>query len=179
MPQLKIVGKNELITITVEQAENLAGKRWGKEGGVPTADKKDLVRINGVADFSVGDIRNIFYDEKNTYDEKTHQNVESLAACKKRQDEVRKWKPIEKAERMIKTYCYLMYKANGNEGRVIEDPTYSKLIKPLLEYFEKNKNDHYAPKEIWEKEIPRASTISTDILGWQTLGQKLNRGGCD
>ena len=65
--------------------------------------------------------------------------------------------PIQKAERMLKTYCYLCYRSKGNEGEakdvMFEDPLYSKLMKPLVKYFEENPNEINAPRELYEKLI--------------------------
>ena len=172
MPILKLIG-SEPIQITETQANNIAQMRWGRNGQRPTAEPTDSVELPNVGVFQVKDVRAILSDQKENVPQYVERNHNQLMRCLKRREEVSKWSPLKKAERMLKTYCYLVYRAKGNKGKakdvMFKDPIYSKLMKPLVEFFEKNPKAHYAPREIYEEYIETKTLHIKNVDGWKQL----------
>lgn len=180
MPQLKITGG---ITARVSEleADSIAEMRWGKNGGKPTADPNSSFTIENVGTFQVKDVRAIIDDDtvqQQVYAEINERNRENYEKCLERREKVKGWNPIQKSERMLKTYCYLLYRARGNKGdskeAMFRDPLYSELMRTLVKYFEANPKEHYAPREIYQKLIPTQKLSIPSVSGWKTFAEFKN-----
>jgi len=181
MPILKIVGSSG-IKITKEQAIEIRKMKWGINGGNPTASPTEGITIDGLGSFQVKDVRNILNDDR---DSNMNKAIEDrMENQKSKQEEIdsyrvriKTWSSFKKAERMLKTYCYLCYRANGGVGRardvMMKDPIFSLLMKPLVEYFENNPKEHHAPREVYEKLLKSGEPAKKVADGWQSVGQAI------
>lgn len=131
-------------------ADQVAEMKWGKNGGNQTASPSTPVFFDGVGKFPLSDVRNIVNVAVESY-ENTH--VEIMEKCTARRNQVKKWDPLKKAERILKTYAYIAFRSRGNkifQADMLQDPIYSKLISPILEFFENNPKSYYCPGDVYE-----------------------------
>ena len=174
MPTLNLRGGKK-IHIDKVTADKIAEMKWGRNGGKPTANSHDMIEFDKIGKFEVYDVRSIINEDKEDYKmlENNERYYEYINICQQRREQVQKWTPLQKAERMLKTYCYLLYRAKGNQGQaetvMFQDPLYSKLIKPLMAYFEKKPDMVNAPKEVYEELMPNQSISMPSIDGWKTF----------
>lgn len=175
MPILKLVGGIST-TVNQQQAISIMKARWGINGGQPTSNPTDPIEIDGVGIIQVKDVRAILKEdnsEKLKYNQAIEKNTELINKCKEYRERVLTWSPIKKAERMLKTYCYLCYRSKGNKGDakdvMFQDPLYSTLMKPLVEFFENNPEEIHAPREIYEKLMPSIPSGRKEVEGWKTF----------
>lgn len=155
-------------------AQDLKIKKFGKgakESGrvVKAMPDKTPVSISGL-NCTLKDIK--WIEEGGGGQEKIKDNQLERQTLKQRGDErrleVSMWTPEEKAERMIKTYCFLYYRARGNQGK-IEDPVFSGLMQAMVPYFENNPEEHYCPREIWGGVIPRRKVSGSPSSGFKSM----------
>lgn len=170
------------IKITKAQALEIKKMKWGINGGSPTAKPTEAISLPELGTFQVKDVRNILNDDK---DSNRNEAMEfRMAKQKTKQEEInayrlriKNWDPIKKAERMLKTYCYLCYRGKGNDGMardvMMNDPIYSILMKPLVEYFEKNKNEIHAPREIYQDLMPATPSGRVEVDGWKSMASNI------
>jgi hypothetical protein len=176
MPILTLRG-GKTARIDQKTAEKIAEMKWGINGSRPTAEPHDMIDIEKVGKFEVQDVRNILNEdiEDETALKNNEKYYKNIQTCLPRRNEVKNWSPIQKAERMLKTYCYLAYRAKGNKGDakdvMFQDPLYSNLMKPLVEYFENNPDKFNAPREVYLDKITSQPCDLPSLDGWKTFNQ--------
>jgi hypothetical protein len=157
------------ITVSKEHAKEIAKLKYGANGSKPEGKPTDGVTFN-IGTFQLKDIRCIVNENK--HDQiKNEKYIETTNACKEYRDKIKNLSPLEKAERLIRTYCYICYRSRGNSGKVsvlLKDPLYSKLVKPLLEFYEKNPSEINAPKELYQDIFPKVEKQAT-YSGWKRV----------
>lgn len=91
---------------------------------------------------------------------------EYVSRCKKENTET-------KAKRTLKSWCSLLWTARGNRPSMkISEELEISLMGRLLDYFEKNKEEWHAEKEVYEDLIPFGVLNNTSkVKGFKTIGE--------
>lgn len=161
-------------------AKDLKIKRFGKGSTeqhkvIQPLPEKTPVEVSGLT-FYLKDIKWIDDQAHGQRDYSTtkEKREELLRIGKERREEVSKWSAVEKADRMTKTYCYLLYKVKGNKGTVHEtthkDPLYSQLMSLITPYFEENPKENYCPADIYKHAISSKGK-TTGVSGWKSVAE--------
>lgn len=174
MAKLKIIGRAKLEYVSQKVADNLVRM---KEQYEPS----HLVEIANGEHIELGQIKQIIPEDPNVLAEADM----SAERMQKRQQEIMEWNLYvdkcrhegieQKARRMLRTWCALLWTARGNKPAMqMPEELKDNLMIRLLKYFEENPTEWHAEQKIYNDLIPfgKVSVVST-VKGAVSIGQAM------
>jgi hypothetical protein len=174
MPVLHLTG-GKTANVSVEKAEKVLANKQDSN-----VDQSTLVDI-GTKDFvELRQIKRVeFQIETNVESEEWKKRWEERRLEAERMDKEREeWKkddPETKAKRMLRTGCYLLWRARFNKGEYGEE-LLTKLMIVLLEYFEENPDQWWAGREVYQHLIPsNVPPLVSRVQGFAAFGEAMQK----
>lgn len=145
-----------------------------------------LVDLGSDGYIELGQIKQLYPDDATTnaetsrWEETREERAEYARQHGLIQSAYRLQSPQDKAARMIRTFCLLLWTARGNKekpGDVIEGPIKDRLTVALTLWFRENEQAANAPRHVYEKIIPFGSKtgIQSKVNGVTSPGDALSQ----
>lgn len=170
MAKIKVRGGEEY-SLPYEEAKKLMVMRWGDpQENIEPKDKKMMIKVEDDR-FELGLIHMISLKNEHSLQMYDRSHLKEVSEeVKQREERMKHWDSVTKAHRIIKTFCYVLYKTKLNEGEIV-DPLYSELMDVIFDYFEKNPGEIHCPKEVYMDLIPRKGAKVVGIPGFNSFAQ--------
>jgi len=169
MPYLLLTGGKQKIHVSQKLADKIIG--W-KEDKLISRDH--LIDTGQDEYISLGMIKGITKDTDEYFQEETEKKKQErynyILEWEANVRRYRQQNPEEKANRMLDTGCFLLFKARGNKGK-LREINYDKLMISLIESFEKNTDEWWAGREIHQHFIPYGKVLKSKVKGFKSIGE--------
>jgi predicted Zn-ribbon and HTH transcriptional regulator/uncharacterized short protein YbdD (DUF466 family) len=167
-----------IITITGGKKVNVSddkAKRIYERWVSKNVERSSVVDL-GLANFiTLGQIRGIDFQSGVEEDPKEKEKSEKRRQEMRDYDayvvECRKQTPDEKAMRMVKSFCFLLWKARLNQGEIPDDLSDDIMIR-LIPFFAENPNEWHAPATLYQDLIPYSKPkVTSNIEGMKSIAE--------
>lgn len=178
MPHIIVTGGKDIHISQRVFDQLVAAKQAGRESG-------HLMDLGDAGYIELGQIKQLYPDDATTNAETSNwEETKAKRAEYARQHDLlqsayKLQSPQDKASRMIRTFCLLLWTARGNkeeQGQMIEGTTKDRLMVALTLWFRENEQAANAPRHVYEKIIPFGAKtgIQSKVKGVTSLGDALS-----
>jgi len=174
MARVRVVSRG-WVNVSNEKSKSIL--QWKDNTNI---DQRRMVELNSTESAELQDIKQVLLDDPSAIT----MGMDNDAKTNERERQTREFEQMkrmyamqgveEKARRMIRTWCSLLWTARGNKPAMqIPKELQDELMIVLIPFFDENQNEWHAPQKIYNHLIPFGKITVSSVSGMKTIGQQL------
>lgn len=174
MAKIKLVGKSGLVFISNDLAEKIIKAKT-------MHDASHIMDLGSFGMIELGQIKQIITDDQENKDDnelneqKTRARELQMAEWNEYVDRCRKQGVEAKSERMVRSWCSLLWTARGNKPIMqLPKEVSDECMLRLIEFFDANQYEWHAPMKVYQDRIPYGTNFNkSTVKGFTTLAEQM------